>query len=426
MIQFLLKGILRDRRRSLLPILVVAAGVFLTVLLSCWMKGVFGDVIDLSANFDTGHVKVMTRAYAENVNQLPNDLALIDVAELRSKLERDFPAMEFVERIRFGGLIDVPDANGETRSQGPAAGQAIDFLSPRTNEPDRLNIPNSIRRGRMPQASGEALLSEDFAQKLKVDLNEQVTLFGSTMEGSMAFMNFQVVGTVSFGATVLDRGAILVDIGDARTALDMEDAAGEVLGFFKDNVYDDTQAQAIAAAFNRDYLDDEDEFAPVMKRLKEQGDLGSMIDTAENMSFILISVFVFTMSLVLWNAGLLGGLRRYAEFGVRLAMGEEKRHIYMTLIYEAILIGVIGSVVGTVLGLSAAYYLQEYGIDFSSMMKSSSLSMMVPQVYRAEITPESFYLGFIPGLISMVLGAALSGMGIYRRQTAQLFKELEV
>ena len=424
MIKFLLKGILRDRRRSLLPIIVVASGVFLTVLLSAWMNGVFNEIVDLNANFDTGHVKVMTRAYAENKSQLPNDLALIDVANLKSGLEKDYPDLEWVARIRFGGLIDVPDARGETRAQGPAAGQAIDFLSEGSREAERLNIEKSIQRGRQPQAPGEALLSEDFAQKLKVELGESVTLFGSTMDGGMAFKNFEVVGTVSFGATALDRGAILVDLTDALQALDMVDAAGEILGFIRNGGYDDARAQEVTADFNSGYRDDEDEFAPLMLRLKEQGDLGSMMDISENMRLILVGFFVFVMSIVLWNAGLLGGLRRYSEFGLRLALGEEKRRIFQTLIYEGVLIGVIGSVAGTLLAAAVAYYLQEYGIDFSSMMKN--ISMMVPQVYRARITPDIFYIGFIPGVLSMVLGTALSGLGIYRRQTAQLFKELEV
>ena len=79
MIGFIFKGIIRDKSRSLLPIIVVASGVFLTVFMSAWLRGVFSDIIDMSANFSTGHVKIMTRAYAENIDQLPNDLALLDV-----------------------------------------------------------------------------------------------------------------------------------------------------------------------------------------------------------------------------------------------------------------------------------------------------------------------------------------------------------
>jgi len=78
---------------------------------------------------------------------------------------------------------------------------------------------------------------------------------------------------------------------------------------------------------------------------------------------------------------------------------------------------------GTLTGLFFAWLIQKYGIDISGLMKGSSL--MMPSVIKARITPADYYLGFIPGLISTVVGTMLSGTGIYRRQTAGLFRELE-
>ena len=66
-------------------------------------------------------------------------------------------------------------------------------------------------------------------------------------------------------------------------------------------------------------------------------------------SFIIF-VFILALSIVLWNAGLLGGLRRYGEFGLRLAIGENKTEIYVSLIGEALIVGVVGSVIGVVFG----------------------------------------------------------------------------
>ena len=87
MIRFLFKGLLRDRQRSLLPVIIVAAGVSLTVLMVCYIAGVLGDFVDFSAKFSTGHVKIMTHAYAENSNQVPIDLALTDVSALLDEVK---------------------------------------------------------------------------------------------------------------------------------------------------------------------------------------------------------------------------------------------------------------------------------------------------------------------------------------------------
>ncbi len=424
MIKFLFKGILRDKSRSLLPIIVVSLGVFLTVLMSGWIGGIFGDMIDVNANFITGHVKIMTRAYAENENQLPNDLALLDVEELLTKLNSDYPDMEWVKRINFGGLLDVPDENGETRAQGPAAGKAIDLLSPGSNEADRMNIVKSIVKGSIPAKQGEALISDDFAEKFGVNIGEKVTIFGSTMNGSMMFKTFTVSGTISFGTAFLDRGAIIIDISDAQLALDMYDGASEILGYFNEGRYIDAKADSVKASFNTKYSLVDDEFSPQMFKLRDQDGLDQYITMADSMSAIMVFVFVLAMSVVLWNTGLLGGLRRYSEYGIRLALGERKSHIYKTTIYEAIMIGFIGSVVGTALGLAVSYYLQENGLDVSAFMEN--VTMMFPTVYRAVVTPDMFYIGFFPGLIAMTFGNALAGFAIYKRKTAQLFKELEV
>jgi len=424
MIKFILKGIIRDKSRSVLPIIVVAFGVFLTVFMTSYLNGVFGDMIDLSARFTTGHVRVMTSAYAENQEQLPNDLALIDVKKLKGDLHADYPDMEWVERIHFGGLLDVPDENGETRGQGPAMGTAIDFLSENSTETVRMNIKESLVKGNIPRKAGEALISDGFAEKFEVETGDEVTIFGSTMNGGMMFTTFTVCGTVRFGNMLLDRGAIFIDIRDAQIALEMEDASSEILGYFKEGEYDDLKAQNVENSFNAKYNSKEDEFSPLMFRLTIQNDMGQYLSLAENMSSIMVFVFIVAMSIVLWNTGLLGGLRRYSEYGVRLALGEEKSHIFKTTVYEAILIGIIGSIFGTIMGLAGAYYLKTYGIDFGDMVEN--VGMMMPHVIRAKITPELFYIGFIPGVLAMVLGNALAGFAIYKRRTSQLFHELEV
>ncbi|MGM0531568.1 MAG: hypothetical protein ACQER7_09460, partial [Bacteroidota bacterium] len=217
MIRFLIKGLFRDKSRSRLPIIVVSIGVMLTVFVHAYITGFMGDTIEMNARFSHGHVKVMTKAYADNASQVPNDLALIGVDELLDDLNEQYPEMKWAPRIQFGGLIDVPDENGETRTQGPAMGMGIDILSENSREVERLNIRKSMVRGNIIQKPGEAILSEQFSQNLNVNPGEEVTLIGSTMNGSMTMYNFKVAGTVSFGTEAMDRGAIIVDLEDIRT-----------------------------------------------------------------------------------------------------------------------------------------------------------------------------------------------------------------
>lgn len=424
MIRFLLKGLLRDKSRSRVPILIVALGVMLSVFLHAYITGIMGDSIELNAKMSLGHVKVVSKAYSENISQLPTDLALMGTGALTEELKQKFPNVIWVERIQFGGLIDVPDQIGETRSQGPAMGMGVDLLSGKSSEIERLNIAKSLVRGRMPEKPFEVLLSDQFAKNLDINPGDEVTLMGSTINGSMSYQNFVVAGTLSFGVKVLDKGTMIADINDIRVALDMTDAASEINGYFNLGYFSTEEALEVKEKFQKEYPNTKnDEYAPVLLTMKDQGLMGQMVDMASAMGAIITIVFMLAMALVLWNAGLLGSIRRYGEFGIRLAMGEEKKHVFRTLIYESVMIGIAGSIVGTVFGLFLAWLMQEYGLNISDAMKGSSV--MMPTVIRARITPVDFYIGFLPGIISTVIGAALAGIGIYKRKTSQLFKELE-
>jgi len=117
-------------------------------------------------------------------------------------------------------------------------------------------------------------------------------------------------------------------------------------------------------------------------------------------------------------------LRRYNEFGIRLAMGEEKKHVYKMLLCEALFTGIIGSVFGTLLGVVFTLFLQYKGIDISGMMQGGA--MIMPNIIRAKFSPDLLSIGFIPGVAAMVIGTMLSGIAIFKRETAKLIKELEI
>jgi putative ABC transport system permease protein len=161
----------------------------------------------------------------------------------------------------------------------------------------------------------------------------------------------------------------------------------------------------------------------MMRTLLEQNNLWDYIEYIGRFIYILVFIFVGVMVIVLWNAGLLSGIRRYGEIGVRLAIGESKGGVYGSMLIESFLTAIIGSLIGLVIGLAASFYLQEVGLDLTGMMSGSS--MLMSSVLRARVTMTSYYIGFIPGIAATLLGTMISGIGIFKRQTSQLFKELE-
>ena len=423
MLKFLVKGVLRDRSRSLFSVIAITIGVFLAVVYRGFVAGIFDDMLRQGAIMMTGHVKVTTRVYAEEAELMPIDLALLGAEETMRDLAVEFPDMFWTPRITFGGLLDVPDENGVTREQGPVMAMAIDLLSPESRMVELWDLENRLSEGHLPANPDEALLGAGYAEKLQVGVGDKVTLIGATMHGAFTTYNFTVAGMVELGVGSLGKNLLLADVGGARQALDMQDGVTEILGFYHDMFYLDEAAVALAAEYNASREGQGDEYSAHMVPLRDQYDMGTMIDYMDVAVALFIGVFFLVITVVLWNLGVMNGLRRYGELGVRLAIGETKTHVYGSLVVESAAVGVAGWLVGTALGLALTYYLQEVGIDYGALMED--YNMPISHVMRGKITPDSYYLGFFPGVLAPVVGTMLAGRAVFKREMSQLFKELE-
>jgi len=426
MIKFLTKGLLRDRSRSLFPVLVITLTVTLVIFTIGFMQGMLNNLLLDTAVILTGHEKVVTRAYSEESQLMPNDLALMDVDQLIENLEQEYPDFFWSPRITFAGLLDVPDENGETKFQGPVIAFGIDFLNDESRQVEIWELERSLVDGKLPENSNDALISSKLADQLNISAGESVTFIGSTMDNAFTTYNFNVSGTFNLRKGQTDKQMMLVDLSGARLALDMDNAASAIFGFTHSLYYDDETAVALRTDYNNTKSDSLDIFSPFMLALRDGNQMGTMVDISGAMMAIMGGIFLVIVMIVLWNMGLMNGLRRYGEIGLRLAMGESKGQVYRSMISEAVIIGLTGTVVGTGIGLALTYYVQENGIDYTKGIEAlSNSSMIMPNIFYAQVTPDLFYIGFVPGVFATVLGTMLAGLAIYKREMAQLFKELE-
>jgi len=426
MIRFLSKGLMRDRTRSFFPLIVISLTVALVVFGSGFMRGVMNSMLLDTAVMLTGHEKIVTRAYNEESELMPNDLALLGSGELIEKLEIEYPGFFWTPRITFAGLLDVPDKNGETKTQGPVIAMGIDFFSEESRQVEIWELKKSLTEGNLPSRSNDAIISSKLADQLNVSIGEKVTFIGSTMDNAFATYNFYVTGTFNLRKGQTDRQMMLVDISGARNALDMNNAASAIFGFYHDLYYDDQKTVDLRTSFNAANSDSSDMFSPIMLALRDGNQMGSMVDISNAMLAIMGSIFLIVVMVVLWNMGLMNGLRRYGEVGLRLAIGEPKGHVYRSLITEALIIGIVGTILGTGIGIAITYYVQVNGIDYTKGIEAlSNSSMIMPNVFYAQVTSDLFYIGFFPGVLATVFGTMLAGVAVYKREMAQLFKDLE-
>lgn len=431
MIRWLMTGILRDKTRSLFPFLTVGAGVALMIALLGFMDGVFMGMVDITANLDTGHLRFLNKSFYEEEHLAPMDWALGGQKETREWLEKNGPAeVQWAPRIRWTAIMDVPDAKGETRNQTPVVGMGIDIASPGSPELQRLKLKESLVRGRLPGAKNEMLAGYLLAETLKLNLGDSVTLIGQSFDGGMAADNYAVVGLVRFGVFAMDKKMAVVNLADAQRAFYMENMVTEWAGYFPSRVsfaeYEKARelVQSRLPSLLRNppsgWAKDDN---PVILSILDQRNIREIAKTFDRIRKIIVWIFLILMVLVLWNAGLLNGIHRYGEMGLRLALGETHALLMFSLAVEAFMIGVLGSAAGSLLGGAAVYYLQEVGVNMGDAFAQTGV--IINDVVRGRLSLAGFLYGIVPGMTASVVGSLVAATSIFNRSEANLFRELE-
>ena len=431
MIRWILRGIWRDKTRSLFPFLVISVGVTLLIYLLGFMEGTFAGMIDVSAHLDTGHLRFVNKPFYDEEHLNPLDRALAGQKETLQWLQQNGdPRIEWSPRIRWGAIMDVPDDKGETKSQTPVMGMAIEMLEKNSTERKRLNLEQSVIAGVVPSHSGEMLVGYKLAEALGLNLGDPVTLLGQNFDGGMATDNYRVVGFVKFGLAAMDKKMALIDLADAQQTFYMEDMVTDFLGFVPMNIGYLEYDQLKQTILNRlpsltqnppeSWASDDE---PLILSVLDQRNLRELSIKFELVDDVVIGVFTFLMILVLWNAGLLNGVHRYGEMGLLLALGETHKKLIWLMALEALVIGILGSAAGCLIGGGLVYYLQEVGISTHGIFETSGL--MMSDTIRARVSLDAFLFAVVPGITASVVGNLIANLAIFQRSEANLFRELE-
>ncbi|MBT7522735.1 MAG: hypothetical protein HN646_10750 [Nitrospina sp.] len=431
MIAFLFRGILRDKSRFLFPFSIVAIGVTLVITLVGFMEGVFMGMIDMTANLDAGHLRLVNKPFYDEEHLRPLDRSLAAQSETLNWLKKNSPEKtRWSPRIRWGALLDVPDKNGDTVSQTPIVGMALDLKDKKSLELKRLRLEESLIDGKIPEQDKEMLMGDQLAKTLNIELNQAVTLLGQSFDGGLVMDNYRVVGLVKFGVSAMDKKMVLIDLADAQDSFYMEDMITDWLGFLPAQ-YSLSDYEAIKKNMKqplskliemppKSWAEDDQ---AILLTIRDQQNIGAIADKFNIIKGFVVGIFTFLMMLVLWNAGILNGIHRYGEMGLRLAFGESHWRVIFNTGIEGLFVGVLGTLAGCIFGGVFAWFLQEVGINMGDSFAQSGL--MINDVVRARLTTGAFIQGVIPGVFASVAGNLIASIAIFKRTESNLFRELE-
>ncbi len=374
------RNVRRNRRRSLITILLACTGTAALLLASGFALSTYEALREMSAR-QIGHVVVAHREYFHNDEDAPLSHGLGDSQTVMSDLLADPRVATVVPRLNYSGLI----SNGDS--------SAI-FLGTGVDPEGEFRINGAltpVEQGRAlsthPAAQGdpEVMLARELARKLKAGVGDTLTLLTTTVDGALNGIDVQVVGIYGTGTPELDERALLTDVATAQRLLRTDKVS--TLAVY---LHDRDGAPAFAAERARAWPD---------RALRTWEDLASfyakvraLYDRIFGVLGIIIVVMVF---FAVTNTMSMSVTERTREIGTLAALGTSPGRIVANFATESGIIGLLGAVAGMVLAGVVTLLLHVFPV------------MMPPPPGRTEGYPLLFYFSpAVYGTVAVIIIAA--------------------
>ncbi|NND31331.1 MAG: ABC transporter permease [Saprospiraceae bacterium] len=225
------------------------------------------------------------------------------------------------------------------------------------------------------------LISKKTAERLNLKLRKKVALRFQDGEYNLIDAGFRVVGIFETKNTAFDEAHAYVLRDQLNKNLDMGNIAHEVAILLYD-IEDIDSVEARLKSIAPDLLVESYKvLAPEIELFNSQIQISTTIFT-----FIVMLGLIFGII----NTMLMAVLERFRELGMLMSIGMNKRRIFAMIVMETIMLGLIATPVGLLIGLITMNRLSRTGIDlskWSSGMKEFGIS----EIVYPDVTPDVFF-----------------------------------
>ncbi len=382
-----LKGLWLRRGRALLTTIAVVLGVAMvcgTFILTDTIENAF-NALSRTGVSKTNVVVTAKEVVSEAASGRASvPASLLDEVRSVDDVEE---AQGTVEASGFGTDQLRLIVDGEVIGQefAPKLGVGADFAS------DRFN-PFDLVDGRFPEGDGEIALIKATADDADLEVGDRV---GVAAQGETE--TFDVVGIARFGEVDSIGGATLgmLDLATAQRLLGKEGRLDTISVAAAAGVTDTQLRTSLESALSSD----------VRVRTADQQAAADSADIEEALSFIRYFLLAFGFialgvgAFVIYNTLTITVAQRVRELATLRALGATGRQVRRSVLIEGIVLGVLASAVGLVLGFFLASGL-------SALFKSLGVDLpQTDQVVKARTIIASITVGIVVTAIASIAPA---------------------
>ena len=392
------RNLWRNSTRTNVTITAVALCIAILIIFQSLIIGLIGKAVYNTTNLVIGEVQIHAAGYLDDRSIYKS---LKNVEEIRVVAQENNIGM--VERSYGFGLISSGTKSAGTQFWG---------IDPES-ELKYFDFANHIDEGNFLTETSlkKVVLGNKLARSLAAELGTELVIFVQGADGSLGNELFYVTGILGNVADNIDRGAAIILRDDFDILFSTNNLIHEIALNSKGKLEAEEIQKLMSAKAAGVAVETWKELMPTIAIMTEK------------MSVFMLTIFslIFTIaaSLGVMNTLVMSTYDRMKEFGIIRAIGATPWLIIRQVSLEAILLTFLASIIGTVIGLSIAIYLQVYGIDISGKGNLAFGGIVFDPIWRASVSLKSV---FLPVVLMMLTSIVAS---IYPASIAARIKPVE-
>lgn len=390
------RNLWRQRRRTILTLLSIAFGGFLTVMITAMQDRSFADFINNAARLGSGHVTVQHPEYRDtptltrSIREVPAKLAVAgaDPAAARAVARTTGQAMVSTAADSFGALFIAYDPALET--------------------PDTLAFTRSVVDGSLFQTADDPgiILGATLARNLGADIGDKVVFTLTDRNGEVVTGMERLTGTVRTGAPSLDGGLCLLPLGSLKRMIGYApDEATDVAVFLDDGRASVSAAARIDAGIGPD--------AAVLTWDQVQPEIRAFVAMKVGGSRVLELIVALLVAAGIFNTIFMSVLERTREFGIMTAIGYTPRQLFGMIMVESGFLAFLGLLLSAAITAWPYWQLSQHGIDLSKAYAEQGLDSF--EIGGVGMDP-ILHIGIFPEnalFIALAIVGATLAAGVY-------------
>ena len=401
MLKLAARNLFRQRTRTGLTLAVIVLGVAGLILSAGFISDTLAQLRESTIHSRLGHLQIYKDGFFANGGRNPYAFLYAEDPALVAELRRD-PRVEMVTaRLFFFGLLsnghgDLPIiGEGVNPDKESGLGSAINMLSGR-----------ALTRA----DTGGILIGEGLARAMKLKPGDRLTLLVDTREGALNTGDFNVVGVFRTSSRDYDARAVRIKLQAAQDLI-AEQTINSLVLLLKSTDLTDAVAEDLGATVRARGLE--------LRTWTELADFYTSTAALFKRQFGVLQVVILALVLLgVGNSISMTLHERVAELGTMLALGRRKKDVFLQLVIEYALLGLVGAALGTLVGVLLAAIISTIGIPMPPTPNSEK-----PFTARISVEWRSVCYAFAVGFGATVLAVLWPAWRAQRVPVAEALRQ---